>query len=115
MHRPGSDPENMAAEDFLCDFCERCYSPDRPMMEGHRGSLICGPCLSASFVSLWYANEGEPAPAKDVCLMCLAENGDPIWRSPLRAEKFICKRCSKQSVVMLERDKEAGWKRPEEH
>jgi hypothetical protein len=46
--------------------------------------------------------------------LCLAENGDPIWRSPLRAEKFICKRCSKQSVVMLERDKDTGWKRPEE-
>lgn len=114
MHRHGADPENMTAEDFLCDFCESCYAPDRPMVEGHRGSLICGRCLGTSFAALWYANSGEPAPKGEVCLLCLSENGDPIWRSPVRTTSFICKRCSKQSVVMLERDADSGWKRPPE-
>jgi len=114
MHRQGCDPENMDAQDFLCDFCERCYAPDRPMVEGHRGSLICGQCLSVAFAALWYAKTGLEAPKGEVCMLCLAENGDPIWRSPLREEKFVCKRCAKQSAVMFERDPDSGWKRPVE-
>ena len=114
MHRPGCDPDNMTEADFLCDFCEKCYAPERPMVEGHRGSLICGQCLTTSFAALWYANTGEAAPKHDVCMMCLSENGDPVWRSPVRETSLICKRCAKQSAVMLERDEECGWKRPPE-
>ncbi len=102
----------MTEADFLCDFCEKCYAPERPMVEGHRGSLICGQCLTISFAALWYAESGEPAPESEVCMMCLSENGDPVWRSPVKEAKFICKRCTKQSAVMLERDEECGWKRP---
>lgn len=111
MHRPGSDPEFMTEQDFLCDFCERCYAPDRPMVEGHRGSLICGPCLASAFAVLWNLGKGEEVPEETVCTLCLSHNGDPIWRSPLR-EALVCKRCAKQSAVMLERDPESGWERP---
>ena len=55
MHRPGSDPLDMRAEDFLCDFCGEHWSEERPMVEGHHGSLACGPCLTAAFRATWLA------------------------------------------------------------
>ncbi len=112
MHRSGADEDNMTPEDFLCDFCGSCWREDRPMVEGHRGSLICGPCLAMSFRELWLAPGGEELPEHAVCTLCLSHNGDPVWRSPVTETATVCKRCSKHSVVMLERDPELGWKRP---
>jgi hypothetical protein len=111
MHRPGSNPESMTEQDFLCDFCGRCYAPERPMVEGHRGSLICGPCLALAYATLWNLGTGEAVEARIVCTLCLSHNGDPMWRSPVM-DALVCKRCSKQSAVMLERDPESRWKRP---
>lgn len=112
MQREGIDPENASAEDFLCDFCRAHWSQSRPMVEGHRGSLVCGPCLTVAFTELWLAGCGEAPGDGEVCVMCLAPNGDPVWRSPMHESAILCKRCAKQSAVMLERDPDSGWKRP---
>jgi hypothetical protein len=112
MHRPGCDPDNMMPEDFLCDFCGACWSRERPMVEGHRGSLICGTCLGVAYTRLWLDLAGEPLSVDATCTMCLVNNGDPVWRAPVRPEAVICKRCAKQSAVMLERDPDSGWTRP---
>jgi len=112
MHRPDANPDEMTAEDFICDFCAGTWREDRPMVEGHRGSLICGNCLAMSYRELWLSLLGEPLPEHDVCSLCLSNNGDPVWHSPMNEKSIVCKRCSKQSVVMLERDEEVGWKRP---
>ncbi len=82
------------------------------MIEGHRGSLICGNCLGMSYRELWLNLGGDPLAEHEVCSLCLSNNGDPVWRSPADDKAIVCKRCSKQSVVMLERDEEVGWKRP---
>lgn len=112
MHRPGMDEHNATAADFLCDFCEASWADDRPMVEGHRGSLICGKCLTLAFDALWNRGQGVPRPEAETCVMCLSPNDDPVWVSPVRDEARICKRCAKQSAVMLERDQDCGWKRP---
>ncbi len=112
MQREGINPDDAQMSDFLCDFCHAQWADDRPMVEGHRGSLICSRCLSLSFDELWNRLGGEPLPEREVCTLCMANHGDPVWVSPAYPEAKVCKRCSKQSVVMLERDPDYGYKRP---
>lgn len=123
MQRPGMDPDNAKMEDFVCDFCLRTWAEDRPMVEGHRGSLICSACLSVAFDLLWNRLEGERSDG--VCALCLEKREEKCWspgvwppvgkgvQAQMAAGKpMACKRCVKQSVVMLERDPDYGWKRP---
>ncbi len=114
MHRQGINPENATPGDFLCDFCGQCWADDRPMVEGHRGSLICAKCLTLAFDELWNRLAGEPIPEGSTCVLCLERRDDPAWASPMNAS-LVCKRCAKQSVVMLERDPDSNWKRPNPH
>lgn len=112
MHRPGADIERMDMADILCDFCGTPWREDRPMIEGHRGSCICGSCLSLAYREVVLAavsSRPEPLPAgmsvADVvpgaptldgapmtadgrafepCCLCLEGKPDePHWRSPL--------------------------------
>ena len=52
MHRPGADPVDLNPEDFWCDFCRRPWSDQVPFVEGHRGSCICGNCLSMAWIAV---------------------------------------------------------------
>lgn len=80
------------------------------MVEGHRGSLICGPCLSVAFVEA--AGGGvRSAPPGAACTLCLEPREGPMWTSPTR-EAFACLRCVKQSAGVLAKDPDAGWRRP---
>lgn len=113
MHRPGADPDSMSAEDFICDFCLRCWAAERPMVEGHRGSLICAPCLNAAYHELVLDKGGKPIPEGQTCSLCLSHNETPHWRSPsMEAGPVICLTCTKRSGAILEKDPESGWKRP---
>lgn len=110
-------------EDFLCDFCLRTWAEDRPMVEGHRGRLICAECLGEAFDALWNRKSGEAGGGE--CALCLEKRQEASWRPRVwppnvpegvtidaTAVPLACKRCVKQSVVMLERDPDYGWKRP---
>lgn len=110
MQRPGMDPDNAKPEDFLCDFCRGTWSEERPMVEGHRGSLICGKCLTLAYDSAWNTQSCPRLTA--TCTLCLEEKEDVYWQSPAYGDAFACKRCIKQSVVMLERDPDTRWERP---
>jgi hypothetical protein len=109
MQRPGADPEDMRPEDFLCDFCGRCWSPDRPMVEGHRGSLVCGPCLTVAWVEVVNHGQRSAMPGTE-CRLCRETRDGPAWASPLEA--VACLRCIKQSAGVLAKDAESGWKKP---
>jgi len=113
MHRPGADPSDMRAEDFLCDFCGEHWREDRPMVEGHHGSLACGACLAGAFRATWLADGGGAADrqADETCRLCLERRDEPHWRGTTGG--LACRRCVKMAVVMLERDPDAGWRRPE--
>ncbi len=101
------DQSAQGNEFFKCDFCRRGWSEDRPMVEGHQGSLICAPCLTIACV------ERAPAEAPFKCVMCLQEGlTGACWASPLHAQSLICGKCIAQSAGTLERDPEYGWKRP---
>lgn len=106
------DPSKTGNEFFLCDFCRGHWDPDRPMVEGHQGSLICGSCLSAAYVCVVNLGQGEPAEPGRRCTMCLEERSDPFWISPAYPEARICGRCIRQAAGVLSKDPDSGWSRP---
>ena len=112
MRKPGTNEDNAQMSDFICDFCTQQWSETRPMIEGHRGSLICSNCLTLAYDEVWNHGGGVPAPGESLCILCLSHRDELHWESPVNADIRACKRCIKQSVVMLERDPEYGWKRP---
>lgn len=111
MRREGADENNLLPDDFLCDFCSSAWDDSRPMVEGHRGSLICARCLSLAFDELWNQRAPGAVPPAQPCALCLERRDEPHWASPLTGA-LACKRCVKQSAVMLERDPDTPWKRP---
>ena len=102
----------------LCDFCHGVYADyetdtfaDKPMIEGHHGSLICLNCLTVAYTDVDLGGGGaEHSGAK--CTMCLEERDQPQWQSPAHPESLICLRCIKQAATALDKDPESGWKRP---
>ncbi|CAN5678395.1 hypothetical protein BH11PLA1_BH11PLA1_23320 [soil metagenome] len=114
--------ESAAGNDyFKCDFCRRSWSDDLPMVEGHKGSLICARCVSAAYTQIIHLRDGEQGvkgPLKSVeadgpaCTMCLERRAELYWRSPMYPEEAACRRCLRQAAGALEQDPDFGWKRP---
>jgi hypothetical protein len=116
MHKPGTDPDNVQMSDVLCDFCGVEWTEDRPMVEGHQGSVICGDCLTAAYRGL-VGNGGESerkaAETSGVrCTMCLERRDEPMWRNSTH-EASICLRCAKRSSGLLHKDPDWDWRKPE--
>ena len=57
MRKPGTNENNVEMTDVLCDFCQREWSEDIPMVEGHQGSCVCGNCLSKN--NVWIRASGK--------------------------------------------------------
>jgi hypothetical protein len=106
------DTDAQGNEFFKCDYCLRPWAEDRPMVEGHRGSLVCSSCLTVAYAEVVNAGVSTAPPGGATCTMCLEARKDPHWQSPTRPDEFICLRCIKQSARVLEKDAESGWKRP---
>ncbi|MFN7744318.1 MAG: ClpX C4-type zinc finger protein [Phycisphaerales bacterium] len=116
MHNPQAEGN----EFFVCDFCHHHWAEDRPMVEGHKGALICSRCLEAGYAEVVYSQSGVQGTAGDVhpragagpwCTMCLERRAELYWQSPI-TDTLCCRRCLKQSAGVLERDPDFGWKRP---
>ena len=113
MQRPNADPDNMQATDFLCDFCLRQWDGESPVVEGHKGSLICGDCLGTAYRELALKDAGGGAgnaPAGYTCVLCLEARKEPGWAGTAGAA--VCKRCAKQSAAVLAKDKDYQWVKP---
>jgi hypothetical protein len=106
------DKDAQGNEFFKCDFCGKPWAEDRPMVEGHQGSLICGKCLTAAFTEVVHMGGGGEH-AGSACALCLEVRKDPQWASPLRENARACRRCIKQSAAVLANDEDSAWKRPE--
>lgn len=99
-------------EFFKCDFCLRAWAEELPMVEGHRGSLVCVDCLTAAYIEVVHRGTAATPAEGETCAMCLEVRKDPEWRSTRGTSALICLRCIKQGARMLEKDAEIGWKRP---
>jgi hypothetical protein len=111
MRKPGTDPDNVQMSDVLCDFCRAEWTEERPLIEGHQGSIVCGPCLTVAYKQVVLA-ESDTGPTGYTCTMCLEQREDPAWQSPAYPEAVICRRCIKLAAGALSKDKESGWTRP---
>lgn len=111
MHRPGTDPANVQMADILCDFCRTPWTDELPVVEGHRGSAICGRCLRIAYTEL-VLNHLDAAPPDYTCTLCLEQRPDPAWQSPMHEAAVICKRCTKQAAGILHKDKDHAWTKP---
>jgi hypothetical protein len=100
---------------FTCDFCANAWAEDRPMVEGHKGSLICGPCLTLSYRLVHLQKSGITVPETVVCTLCQQHHeGKQHWESPVNDGAYACEKCIKQSSRVLQKDVESGWKIPTE-
>ena len=113
MHRPGADEDNMMPSDFLCDCCEKPWNGDSHMIEGHKGSLVCGSCLAVAYSALALGKgDAHPAGSNLACTLCLETRNEPVWQSPIRPEAVLCSRCTKQAARALAKDRDAAWQLP---
>ena len=109
MHREGTDPDNVQIEDVLCDFCgQAAWAREIPCVGGHKGSLICGDCLSVAYETVAHVREGSSG---ETCTMCLEQRDEPTW-SGTRDAATICRRCVKQSAGALHKSKDWDWSKP---
>ena len=116
MHRPGTNTDDVQPSDILCDFCERPWGDEIPLVEGHQGSCICGNCLTVAWNAVIQAGLND-APADSeadpwTCTMCLENRKDPAFRSPARQEAIICRRCIRLSARALDTDTDHAWSKP---
>ncbi len=99
-------------EFFKCDFCRSAWSEDRQMVEGHKGSLICGPCLSVAFAEV-VINGGGTGPRDGVgCALCLQTNQIEHWLSPLDDSIVACRECIERGARTMEKDPDTDWTPP---
>jgi hypothetical protein len=121
MRKPGTDASNVQMSDVLCDFCHREWTEDVPMIEGHQGSCLCARCLTVAYTAV-VVNGHDAAPASYKCPMCLEDDQDrealgraneACWRSPVHEEAVICRRCLELAARSLEKDRDSGWKKPD--
>jgi hypothetical protein len=111
MHRPGTDENNVQMSDVLCDFCLQAWREDLPVVEGHRGAIICGDCLREAYRTLILKKEGT-APKGGMCVLCREERDEPAWVRSGSVEPIACTRCVRQSAAVLAKDKDYGWTKP---
>ena len=109
MHRDGFNPDDVQLEDLLCDFCGiAAWAQGTPCVEGHRGSLICGDCLSKAWLQLAVREIGLPI---GTCCLCLQPSDDPGFVGS-RTEGHACRQCVKRAAGALHKSKDWPWQKP---
>jgi len=89
-----------------CDFCRTDWDGSSPVIEGHRGAIICLECLKLSLDSL------TPAGETFKCVLCLRE---PLpatldrWSHPENPTTYACRDCIHQTADVFDRDPDIDW------
>lgn len=97
---------------FKCDFCHSPWDEALPMVEGHRGSLICTKCLTLAYAEVILADTGTPHDDVHNCTMCLSHRAENHWRSPAHDDAVICRWCIERAALVLAKDPDTNWTPP---
>lgn len=95
---------------ICCDFCRTDWDQVKPMIEGHRGSVVCLACLKLALEQA-SAEEGEFS-----CTLCVRQNLPPSlvrWTNPRHPQAVVCSDCIDQAAKAFDKDSEVAWSRPE--
>ena len=99
-------------EFFKCDFCHSPWSEERPMVEGHKGSLICGACLRVAYTEVVLGGGGVGPRDGVGCTLCLQTNDTLHWQSPIDDCAVVCRSCIESSARTFEKDPGTRWQTP---
>ena len=118
-----------------CDFCGTDWDEMIPMIEGHRGSVICLSCVEKALTGVGLPpgtetevnSDGDAPPGATsgdtsggggggefACTMCVREHlpgSLARWASPDHPA-VVCQDCIDQAARAFDRDKETDWSRP---
>src|SRR5215468_443404 len=89
-----------------CDFCAIDWDGSSPVIEGHRGSIICLECLKIALDGL------EPAASDYQCVLCLRESIPstlPRWSHRNRPSTCACRNCVHQAAEVFDADPDIPW------
>ena len=95
-----------------CDFCGTDWDEVLPMIEGHRGSVICLECFKQAHADLTeQAGEFQ-------CTLCIRENLPqdlPRWKpddpsAQADRQAIVCGDCIQQAAGAFDRDQDVDWK-----
>jgi hypothetical protein len=98
-----AEPEGIV---ISCDFCRRDWDGAAPMIEGHRGSILCLECCQKAL------QEQAALPDKYACTLCLRFNIPavlPRWRNPQHPEAIACQECLYQAARAFSRNKDVDF------
>jgi hypothetical protein len=90
-----------------CDYCGTDWDGASPVIEGHRGAIICLECLKLALSTLAIGEN----PFK--CTLCLRESipaSVPRFNHPNHPETFACKSCIHQTAEVFDKDPDIDWK-----
>ena len=68
------------------------------MIEGHRGSCICGDCLSSASLALV---QERLIPEVAQCVLCLRTDRNPIWKGQDPSSASACRGCIRRSARLM--------------
>lgn len=95
---------------IACDFCGTEWDQVKPMVEGHRGSVICLDCVKLAL------DNAATGGAAFTCTLCLSdrEAGSSAWRVPsppdrANADAVICGSCIQQTAEAFGKDRSADF------
>jgi hypothetical protein len=111
LRKDGINEDAAQMSDFLCDYCGSEWTEDLAMVEGHKGSIICGVCLREAYRRVMVLDENN-ADEGYSCALCLLTKSEKAWRSSATGAT-ICTWCINRSAKMLDKDPDTGWKKPE--
>jgi hypothetical protein len=89
-----------------CDFCGVDWDGRSPVIEGHRGSIICLECLKTGLDGL---STGDQPYQCTLCLRQPIPPAIPRWHHPSHPRTFACRDCIQQTADVFDRDVDVPW------
>ncbi len=93
-----------------CDFCGTDWDGQSPVIEGHRGSIICLNCIKEALDHRTLGHDPYKCP---LCLRDKIPAHTPHWTHPNHPEAHACHSCIEQAADAFSKDPDVPWKRPQ--